>query len=65
MAELTTADKRRIDSSLKALEEAKKALSRLKTAGVDTSDKESEIANLNQRLRQFREAFFPNARPIK
>ncbi|MDO8682631.1 MAG: hypothetical protein Q7N50_04030 [Armatimonadota bacterium] len=65
MAELTQADRARIVQALGALDDAKKALARAKVAGIETADREAEVVNLSNRLRQFQQAFWPAGKPTK
>ena len=57
---ITEEHKGMIDDALVAVDTAKEQLARAKLAGIDVSAIEKRVSEQENRLHQFRQAFFPN-----
>jgi len=52
-------DKAKIDSALKAITEVKKDIAKAKLAGIDVSDQEKRLVEIEQSLLSIKRVYFP------
>ena len=55
----TAEDKKKINETLRMIEEAKKDIARAKMAQIDVSEPEARLLDAEKKLRAIKQAYFP------